>query len=85
MQKKISPRQIAFPLRLGAELQDQRATLAIGDPMRTDGGAHGQQFLHQHEAAEGVEITAAVLLRQGRADPAALGHFAAECRVEGQP
>ena len=73
MQKKTSAAQIfgrkKSLLRRRAVLQDQRAALPIGDPVRRHRRAAAQQLFDQHEAVEGVLAAAAVLLRAASCRP----------------
>src|SRR6185437_5810056 len=65
-------------LFLGAEAQQIGAALAIRDPVGADRRAGGEHLLDHHVALVGGALLAAVLLRPGHAEPAALGHLAAE-------
>src|SRR6218665_1495274 len=78
-------RQVELLLRLGAVLQDQRAALAIGDPMRAHGRAKVEKSLHQHIARKRAAASAAICARQGDAKPAALAQRAAERGVMPAP
>src|SRR5690606_32953101 len=64
-------RQEALLLRLGADAQDERTALPVGDPVGGDGGARDQQFLGDDVALEAAPLVAAILARPGHADPAA--------------
>src|SRR4051794_20133097 len=68
-------------LRLGAEAQQRGPGLAVGDPVRADRGARGQQLLDDHVALQRAALAAAVAARPGHAQPAAGGERAAELRV----
>ena len=82
MQNDRSPRddarQEVVLLLVGAVAQDVGAALPVGGPVEADRRAGGQHLLDQHVAFERGALVAAVLLRPGHADPAALGHLAAE-------
>ena len=64
------PRQDVL-LLVGADAQDQRAGLAIGDPVQRDRRTGGQHFLQHDVAFQRGALMAAILLRPGHADPAA--------------
>jgi hypothetical protein len=75
-------RQIALALLLGAEGKDLRASLAIGEPVRGDGRACGEQFLQNDVPLDRGTATAAVVRRLGHPDPAAATEFGAEAGGE---
>ena len=72
-------------LFLGADAQDQRAGLAIGDPMQGNWRTGGEHLLQRHVAFQEGAFLTAVLLRPGHADPAPLPHRAAEIRIHAGP
>jgi hypothetical protein len=72
-------------LLLGAQPQDQRAGLAVADPVGGDGGADGQHLLQHHVALHGGALAAPVRLGPGHADPAAPADLLREFPVEGHP
>ncbi len=78
-------RQIGALLRLGAEAQDERAGLAVGDPMRARRRARRQHLLGHDIAFERRPAAPAIALRPGHADPAARTHGAAELGRELAP
>ena len=65
------PGQPAGPLLVGAELQQARAHLPVGEPGGGDRGADADQGLEHHEPLEHERPPAAVLDRPGHAQPAA--------------
>jgi len=77
--------QIELALRLRAELEDQGPALAVGDPVRGNRGAGGQQFFHQNEAREGIQVGTTVARRQGHADPTPCGQLLAKGGIEAHP
>ena len=78
-------RQDRLALLLAAEAQQQRAGLAVGDPVGAGGRAVAQQLLGDDVALEEALLRAAILLGPGDADPALLAELAAELRREGIP
>src|SRR5690606_29326801 len=78
-------RQKAAALLLGAEAQQQRAALAVAEPVGAEGRAGGEHLFHHHEAFEVTAFVAAVLFRPGHADPAPGGDGATEILVEAGP
>lgn len=78
--------QVHVLLLLGTVAKQGRGDLSVGDPLRGDGGAHGEQFLGDDEALE-VGSAAATELRGDRhPDPAAFGEASGEVLVPaGEP
>lgn len=60
---------------LGAELQQGRAHLAVGEPGRGDRGSATDERLEDDESLEGSTTLATVLHRPGHTEPAALGQL----------
>ncbi len=79
------PRKVMRPLCLAAETEDQGRALPVGDPMRRDGGADGEQFLDDDEPGESAAPPAAIAFGQGQAEEAGRAQFTTECRVEPRP
>ena len=77
--------QQGFLLLVRAELDDRRAGLPVGNPVRTDRGTPSQRFLDHDIALIGAALVPAVLLRPGHAEIAGLAHFQAELAVEPVP
>src|ERR1700683_2979198 len=75
------PRQIRLLLLLGPEPQQAGGDLPVRDPVETDRRARGQQFLGDGEPLEKAPAVAAVLRRDGHAEPAPLREAFAERRV----
>src|SRR5262249_55416564 len=71
-------RQKGEALLLGAKAQQQGRALPVGDPMRPDRRARGQQLLGHDIAFEHAALAAAIALGPGHADPAAGAEPAAE-------
>ena len=76
---------VLLALGLGAELEDQRCALAVGDPVGGHRCALGQQLLDHNEAGEGVAATAAVLGGNGQTEPAGRPQFAGEVGIKTHP
>ena len=68
-----------------AVLDDERAALPIGDPVRSHRGAGDQQLFRQHEARKRAASATTQRLGQGDAHPTARGQGAAEVRIEAGP
>src|SRR5438093_12463655 len=79
------PRQEALALLLGAEAQQERTALPVGDPMRGDGSPGRQHLLEHHVPLQGRALVPPVLLRPRQADPAAGADLLAEFTVEPAP
>src|SRR5690606_17691166 len=77
--------QIEFALCLAAITQDQRAALPVGNPVCRYRRTGAQQFFRNDEAGEIALVCAAVLLRQGKAQPPLLRQFFAEVGVKSHP
>ena len=75
----------ALALRLGAEAEQQRTALPVGDPVGADGRAGRQQLLQHHVPLEERPLVAAVLLGPRHADPAPGAQLAAEGGIEPAP
>src|SRR5499425_2220458 len=75
----------ALALLLGAEAQEERAALPVGDPVGGGGGARGQRLLEDYVALQRRPLVAAVLLRPRHADEARLAELARELAVEAAP
>jgi hypothetical protein len=78
-------RQEALALRLGAEAQQQRSALALGDPVRAGRGTGGEQLFEQHVALQERPLLTAVALGPREPDPAAGAELAAELGIEAAP
>src|SRR4051794_7880461 len=78
-------RQNVVFLLVGADAQEQRSALPVGDPMAADGSAGGQHFLEHHVALKRGALMSTVTLRPSHADPAARAHLAAELGIEAAP
>src|SRR5262249_60902821 len=78
-------RQDLWPLGPGAESQERRAGLPIGDPVRGHRRAGSQHLFENHVALEGAPLVAAVALGPRHADPTARAHLLAELAVEATP
>src|SRR5690606_9704412 len=74
-------RQVLAALLFGAEAQQQRPALAVGDPGRRPPRIGREQFLGDDQPFEHAALAAAIGLRPGHADPAALAEAAGEVRV----
>ena len=74
-------REDFLALLFGAEVEQQRAALAVGDPVRRDRRAGGQHLFQDDVALQRAPLAAAVLLGPGHADPALGAHQFAERRV----
>src|SRR5499425_1995293 len=79
------PGQEALALLLGAETQEHRAALPVGDPVGGGGGARGERLLEDHVALQRRPLVSAVLLRPRHADEARLAEPARELAVEAAP
>src|SRR5215813_6047029 len=79
------PGQEALALFLGAEAQQERATLPVGDPMGRGGGARGERLLENHVALQRRPLVPAVLPRPRHGDEACLPEPARELAVEAAP
>src|SRR5215470_93795 len=79
------PGQEALALLLGAEAQQERATLPVGDPMGGGGGTRSERFLEDHVALQRRPLVSVVLLRPRHADEARLPELAREFPVEATP
>ena len=77
--------QQGLALFLGPDAQDQRAGLAVGDPVQRDGRAGGEHFFQHHIAFQSGALVTAVFLRPGHTDPAFGAHRAAEILVHAGP
>src|SRR5258708_35860862 len=53
-------RQVEPALRFGAELENQRPALAVGDPMRRNRGTSGRHVFDEQRAGEGTQTSAAL-------------------------
>ncbi len=79
------PGQDLLPLRLGAVLQQQRAGLAVGDPMQPHRRPGGQHLLAHHVAFQGAAPAAAIARRECHAEVAGRTACAGERRVVAHP
>src|SRR5215467_14240374 len=79
------PGQEALALLLGAEAQQERATLPVGDPMGGGGGTRSERFLEDHVALQRRPLVSVVLLRPRHADEPRLPELAREFPVEATP
>ncbi len=77
--------QQRLPLLLGAEAQQQRPALPVGDPVRADGGARDQQLLDHDIAFGSGALVAAIPLRPCHADPALRAELFAELAAAARP
>ena len=71
------------PHLLLAVAEDHRPRLPVGDPVEGDRRAVRQHLLDHHVALKMRAPVPAIRLREGQADPAALGDLAAELRRPG--
>ena len=78
-------RQEPLPLRLGAKSKQERAGLAVGDPVGRHRRSGRQHLLEHHVALERAPLVTAVALGPRHGDPAARAHLLAELAVEAAP
>src|SRR6516164_8510272 len=78
-------RQDGLALFLGPEAQQERAALAVCDPMSPHRGAGREHLFENDVTLERGAFVATVALGPGHADPAARAHLAAKFRIATAP